>query len=35
MTQAGLVIENLNKSIHLVSLATTKINDILNKKLSH
>ena len=34
MTQAGLVIENLNKSIHLVSLATTKINDILNKKLS-
>lgn len=34
MTQAGLVIENLNKSIHLVSLAITKINDILNKKLS-
>lgn len=34
MTQARLVIENLNKSIHLVSLATTKINDILNKKLS-
>lgn len=34
MTQAGLVIENLNKSIHLISLATTKINDILNKKLS-
>lgn len=34
ITEAGLVIENLNKSIHLISLATTKINDILNKKLS-
>lgn len=34
ITQAGLVIENLNKSIHLISLASTKINDILNAKIS-
>ena len=34
ITPAGLVIENLNKSIHLISLATTKINDILNAKLT-
>lgn len=34
ITEAGIAIENLNKSIHLISLAANKINDILNNKLS-
>lgn len=34
ITEAGVAIENLNKSIHLISLAANKINDILNKKLT-
>ena len=34
ITEAGIAIENLNKSIHLISLAASKINDILNKKLT-
>lgn len=34
ITEAGVALEVLHKSIHLVSLAATKINDILNKKLS-
>lgn len=34
ITEAGLAIENLNKSIHLISLAANKINDLLNKKLT-
>ena len=34
ITEAGLAIENLNKSVHLISLSANKINDILNKKLT-
>lgn len=34
ITEAGLVIETLNKSLHLVSLSANKINDLLNKKLT-
>ena len=34
ITEAGIAIENLNRSIHLISLAANKINDILNKKLT-
>lgn len=34
ITEAGVAIENLNKSIHLISLAAGKINDLLNKKLT-
>ena len=34
ITEAGLAIENLNKSIHLISLAASKINDLLNAKLT-
>lgn len=34
ITEAGVAIENLNKSIHLISLAANKINDLLNKKLT-
>ena len=34
ITEDGVALEVLHKSIHLVSLAATKINDILNKKLS-
>lgn len=34
ITEAGVALEVLHKSIHLVSIAATKINDILNKKLS-
>lgn len=34
ITEAGIAIENLNKSIHLISLAANKINDLLNKKLT-
>lgn len=35
ITEAGVALEALHKSIHLVSIAATKINDILNKKLSN
>lgn len=34
ITEAGVALEALHKSIHLVSIAATKINEILNKKLS-
>ena len=34
ITEAGLAIENLNKSLHLISLAANKINDLLNNKLT-
>ena len=34
ITEAGIAIENLNKSIHLISLAANKINDLLNSKLT-
>lgn len=34
ITEAGIAIENLNKSIHLISLAANKINDLLNAKLT-
>ena len=34
ITEAGVALEVLHKSIHLVSLAATKINDILNQKLT-
>ena len=34
ITEAGIAIENLNKSLHLISLAANKINDLLNKKLT-
>lgn len=34
ITEAGVALEALQKSIHLVSIAATKINEILNKKLS-
>lgn len=34
ITEAGIALEALHKSIHLVSLAATRINEILNKKLS-
>ena len=33
ITEAGVALEVLHKSIHLVSLAATKINDILSQKL--
>ena len=35
ITEAGVALEALHKSIHLVSVAAVKINDILNKKLSN
>lgn len=35
ITEAGVALEALHKSIHLVSIAVTKINNILNKKLSN
>ena len=35
ITEAGVALEALHKSIHLVSIAATKINNILNKKLSN
>lgn len=35
ITEAGVALEALHKSVHLVSIAATKINDILNKKLSN
>jgi hypothetical protein len=34
ITEAGVALEALQKSIHLVSIAATKINEILNHKLS-
>lgn len=34
ITEAGVALESLRKSIHLISLASVKINDILNKKLT-
>lgn len=34
ITEAGVALEVLHKSIHLVSIAATKINELLNKKLS-
>lgn len=34
ITEAGVALEALHKSIHLVSIAATKINEVLNKKLS-
>lgn len=35
ITEAGIALEALHKSIHLVSVAAVKINDILNKKLAN
>lgn len=35
ITEAGVALETLQKSIHLISIGTTKINDILNRKLSN
>lgn len=35
ITEAGVALEALHKSIHLVSIAAVKINDMLNKKLSN
>lgn len=35
ITEAGIALEALNKSIHLVSIAATKINDVLNVKLNN
>jgi len=34
VTEAGVALETLHKSIHLVSLAANRINDTLNKKLT-
>lgn len=34
ITEAGIAIENLNKSLHLISLSANKINDLLNAKLT-
>lgn len=35
ITEAGVALEALRKSVHLVSLAATKINELLNKRLSN
>lgn len=35
ITEAGIALEALHKSIHLVSVAAVKINDTLNKKLAN
>ena len=35
ITEAGVAIEALQKSVHLISLAATKINELLNKKLTN
>ncbi len=35
ITEAGVALEALHKSVHLVSIAANKINDLLNKKLSN
>ena len=34
ITEAGVALEALQKSVHLASIAATKINELLNKKLS-
>lgn len=34
ITEAGVALEALQKSIHLISLASVKINELLNKRLS-
>ena len=34
ITEAGVALEALQKSVHLVSIAATKINELLNNKLS-
>lgn len=34
ITEAGVALEALHKSIHLVAIAANKINDVLNKKLN-
>lgn len=34
ITEAGVALEALQKSVHLVSIAAVRINDLLNKKLS-
>lgn len=34
ITEAGVALEAIHKSIHLVSIAATKINEVLNNKLS-
>ena len=34
ITEAGIALEALNRSIHLVSIAATKINELLNNKLA-
>ncbi len=34
ITEAGVALEALQKSVHLVAIAATKINELLNKKLS-
>jgi len=34
ITEAGVVLESLQRSIHLASIATTRINEFLNNKLS-
>lgn len=35
ITEAGVALEALKKSIHLISIAATKINDLLNKRLTN
>lgn len=35
ITEAGVALEALQKSVHLVSIAATKINDVLNSKLQN
>jgi hypothetical protein len=34
ITEAGVALESLRKSVHLVSIAANKINELLNKKLA-
>ena len=34
VTEAGVALEALQKSVHLVAIAATRINDLLNKKLT-
>lgn len=34
ITEAGIALEALHKSVHLAAIAATKINDLLNKKLN-
>ena len=35
ITEAGVALEALKKSIHLISIAATRINDLLNKRLTN